>query len=532
MSPHITLLMALHCHQPVGNFGWVIREAFERAYRPFLECVERHPSVKVSLHYTGCLIDWLEREEPQFLGRVAQLVAAGQVEMIGGGYYEPILPLIPERDRQAQLQQLSEKITALCGQRPCGAWLAERVWEPQVAGTLASAGFDYTIVDDTHIRAALGWSPQLKAQEDIFGFYLTEDEGRYLRLFPSSKRLRYWMPFHPVQETIQFLRGCPSGSIVTFADDGEKFGLWPGTHRWVYEEGWLEQFFTALEAESSWLHTSLFRECATTQPPAGRVYLPCTSYEEMTEWSGGHFRNFLVKYPESNWMHKRMLEVSRRVQALEDRPPRAATRVQHVAAARDALHHAQCNCAYWHGVFGGLYLQHLRHGIYQHLIAAEQHLEAAETAHTGGLVTSLDIDGDGLLETKLTTPALQLVVAPCRGAAVVECDVRSVGINLGNTLMRQPESYHAALVKAKTQHATVGGEQPKSIHDLLGAKESGLESFLLYDRHPRWSALDHLLAERPSVEQVTRSETTELIDPLGLYRCQPEPARRGVTAAA
>ena len=325
MSQPVTLLLAFHCHQPVGNFGWVIREALERAYRPFLDRLERHPRVKVALHYTGCLLDWLAAEEPPFLQRVARLVQSGQVEIIGGGYYEPILSLIPERDRQEQLRRLSDTTTELFGQRPCGAWLAERVWEPQIAQTLARAGFDYTIVDDTHIRSAHGWSPELKKQEDVFGFYLTEDEGWALRLFPSSKRLRYWMPFHPVQETINFLRSCPPGAIVTFADDGEKFGLWPGTYRWVYEEGWLDQWFEALEANADWLTTSTFRSCATEQAPAGQVYLPCMSYEEMQEWSGGYFRNFLVKYPEANLMHQRMLEVSRRVHTAERRlrqPPR------------------------------------------------------------------------------------------------------------------------------------------------------------------------------------------------------------------
>ncbi len=536
MPPPVTLLLGFHCHQPVDNCGWVIRQAFERAYQPFVAHLERHPRVKVALHYTGCLLEWLEVEEPAFLKRLACLVKAGQVELLGGGYYEPILPLIPERDRQGQLAWLSEKVQALCGQRPAGVWLAERVWEPELPATLAQAGFDYTIVDDTHIRAAL--PPTMSRPEDIHGFYLTEHEGWTLRLFPSSKRLRYIIPFHRVEETIAFLRACAPGTIVTFADDGEKFGFWPGTSQWVYEEGWLEQFLQALEANADWLTTTTFRECAAERRPSGYVYLSCLSYDEMLEWSGGHFRNFLVKYPEANLMHKRMLDVSGRLaHAAEQRARptglvavnghRMRTR-EVLTLARRELYQAQCNCGYWHGVFGGLYLGHLRDSIYHHLIQAERWLEALEPRrHRALRVHVSDVDLDGQEEVTITTPTTQLILSPHRGGALIEWDLRELALNVINTLMRRPEPYHAVLrrgTKVPLLTALTGGaakEQPKTIHDVLGVKEAGLQTFLMYDRYPRWSGLVHLLPERPSVEALQRGDISALDDPLRPLQSQP-----------
>src|SRR2546422_9178916 len=64
---------------------------------------------------------------------------------------------------------------------------------------------------------------------------------------------------------------------------------------------------------------------------------------------GGHWHHFLVKYPESNRMHKTMLALSTLSRRRGDPPE-----------ARRAIGRAQCNDAYWHGVFGGLYLPHLR----------------------------------------------------------------------------------------------------------------------------------------------------------------------------
>ncbi len=41
--PRISLALAIHNHQPVGNFGWVFAEVYERAYLPLLEAARAPP---------------------------------------------------------------------------------------------------------------------------------------------------------------------------------------------------------------------------------------------------------------------------------------------------------------------------------------------------------------------------------------------------------------------------------------------------------------------------------------------------------
>ena len=139
MAPRISLALAIHNHQPVGNFGWVFAEVYDRAYLPMLEALERHPGVRLSLHYTGPLLEWLGAERPEFLARLGALVARGQVELLGGGLYEPVLASLPERDRVAQLSRMAGELERITGRRPNGAWLAERVWEPDLPTALAAA---------------------------------------------------------------------------------------------------------------------------------------------------------------------------------------------------------------------------------------------------------------------------------------------------------------------------------------------------------------------------------------------------------
>ena len=180
MPAPVSLLMAIHCHQPVGNFDFVFEQAFRQSYQPFLDVLERHPTVRLALHYSGSLLDWLMAKQPQFLRRVRRLVAAGQVEMLASGYYEPILPLIPEEDRQGQIALMQRALHRHFGTTASGLWLAERVWEPELPVTLTAAGIRYTTLDTNQFQVAQDVLPavqQYRDQDswDLLGCYVTED---------------------------------------------------------------------------------------------------------------------------------------------------------------------------------------------------------------------------------------------------------------------------------------------------------------------------------------------------------------------
>src|SRR5438093_1700334 len=245
----IALAMTIHNHQPVGNFGWVIEETYERAYLPMLAALERHPGVRIALHYTGPLLDWLGREQPEFLARLGGLVARDQVEIVGGGWYEPVLAALPERDRLAQLTRMADELERRFGLRPRGAWLAERVWEPDLPTALAGAGYAWTILDDAHFRGAA------IPEEALWGPYVTDDQGRSITVWGTEQGLRYRIPFRPVDEVIAYLQehATEDGDRVgTMGDDGEKFGAWPTTYEECWTNGWVDGFFSALEANADW----------------------------------------------------------------------------------------------------------------------------------------------------------------------------------------------------------------------------------------------------------------------------------------
>jgi 4-alpha-glucanotransferase len=147
------------------------------------------------------LIEWLNDHHPEYLDRLARLVEAGRVEIVGGAFYEPILTMIPSRDRIGQITSFADWLENRLGGKIRGAWVPERVWEQSLTGDLAEAGVQYTVLDDFHFRGA-GLSC-----EQLHGYYVTEDDGQIVSIFPGSERLRYLIPFRSPEETIEYLRG-------------------------------------------------------------------------------------------------------------------------------------------------------------------------------------------------------------------------------------------------------------------------------------------------------------------------------------
>ncbi|MFQ5681343.1 MAG: alpha-amylase/4-alpha-glucanotransferase domain-containing protein [Candidatus Omnitrophota bacterium] len=505
----LRLLLAVHCHQPVGNFGGVFQEAYEKAYLPFIQTLNRHPGINISLHYSGSLLDWLVSRHPEFIGEVKDLIREGRVEIIGGAYYEPIISVIPGEDAQGQIAMLSSFIRRHFDVEPAGGWLAERVWEPRIPHTLSLSGIKYTILDDWHFRLA-GFRP-----EDVSGYYLTEEDSRTVSVFASCEQLRYLVPFKRPQETIDYLRlrrdKAKSGQAVVLGDDGEKFGLWPGTHKWVHRQGWLDEFFSLLEKNAHWIDLMKFDDYIAAYPPAGRVYLPCASYREMQEWSGGYFRNFFIKYPEGNFMHKRMLYLSRLISQAKDEMPE-----NKIGRARRHLYMAQANCPYWHGVFGGLYLNHLRSAVYSNLIRAEKILDEKENKREHCDVKILDIDSDGVKEMLVDSRRFKFCFRPEQGAVICEWDCKDKALNLVNTIARRPERSHGEILSEKTEAAKgrndAANPADPNIHRAKKIRDSGLKGCLFYDRNPRYCLLDHFLRPEASAQDFYRGEYEELGD--------------------
>ncbi|MBN8721880.1 MAG: DUF1926 domain-containing protein [Acidobacteria bacterium] len=567
--PKVHLALVIHAHQPVGNFDHVIEDAYQKSYLPFVKTLANHSKIKLALHFTGSLFAWFKLHHPDYLQLLAELVAKGQIELISGGFYEPILAILPYKDRCEQIYKLNHFLKTELGYEAKGMWTAERVWESNLVSAISETGIKYTILDDTHFAMAGLRDNQL------FGYYITEEQGQTLKLVPSSMRVRYLIPFADPQETIAYLRGlwetAEHDLLVAMGDDTEKFGVWPKTYQLCYKKQWLDRFYQAIAKESDWLETVKLGDYLEQSEPNGQIYLPTASYAEMMEWSlpakvsqefvdlkhmlgdsepekklaqylqGGYWRNFLVKYRESNLIHKKMLQVSQRLHRLYQyyhryNEPICLTqsdnpKINCLKEAYDYLLQGECNDAFWHGVFGGLYAPHLRSTSLMALIKAEHLLDKVEFAEQTNWITSreFDFDGDGINEVEIHNSGFAAVYDNKEGGLSV-LDFKTRNFSLINSLQRKEEAYHQRVkeigleeaaeeleanselnnkkienlvekTKEATQLANNDNEEDdvETIHGIAKVKEKGLDKFLVYDKYPRNSFSVYALATETSL---------------------------------
>ncbi|MHA2283565.1 MAG: alpha-amylase/4-alpha-glucanotransferase domain-containing protein [Promethearchaeota archaeon] len=487
-KPTVCFPIVFHLHQPVNNFLWVFEDVYDKSYKPLIDHIFQFPEVKVTLHFSGNLLEWFLGNKPDLIEKIRIMARRNQIEIIGGGYYEPIFAIIPYRDRIAQMKKLSDLINKEFDLEVKGAWLSERVWEPDYPSFLNDVGLKYVIVDDNHFRST-GIT-----EEDTFYSYITEDEGKTLRVFPINEELRYLTPWKPTYMSIDYLKKAADkkgNRCVLFISDAEKMGVWGTTHEICYihghEEGddgkpFIPAFFEQIR-NNAWIKSITLTEYMEEFPAKSLIYLPTASYDKMEEWvlptkirknfkkirkalkedetksetyqflKGGFWRYFLVKYPESNNMHKKMLYVRNKLISTEENllkvPENSIVSIilKKINEAWDEIYKAQCNDCYWHGLFGGVYLQFLRFSVYTHLINAEKIMDTINALINPNLtsyiyITPVDFIKDSKTEYIIESDIYNIYINPNDGGTIFELDYKPKSYNLLNTLTRWPEAYH------------------------------------------------------------------------------------------
>ncbi len=483
------ILFGIHCHQPVNNFHQVVKEATEKSYFPFLNILKDFKNIRINVHISGWLFQWFKDYHNPTFNLLKKLSDNNQIEFFSAGFYEPILTVIPEKDAEIQIKKLNKFIKDNFGQSPQGLWLTERVWEDKLIKLLVNCNIKYVVVDDYHFFAS-GFT-----ENSLKGYYLTEDSGNELAIFPISQKLRYLIPFKSIDEIENFLRTLDFGVIF---DDGEKFGLWPKTYQWVYEKNWLKDFFHLLDS-GDFINSLTFQDYFHNNKPTGRVYLPEVSYYEMGEWSldssfieelekfkknfnlsenenkylrGGIWKNFLIKYEEANNIHKKIIYISNKIKNknLKDK-------------AYNLLLQAQCNDCLWHGIFGGIYLPNLRDNAYLALNAAENLLKNNKSESE-----LLDVNKDGYEELILKNSKITASVSSKFSGALFEFSDRNSCFNILNTLTRRREFYHNNILKPKSNKEN--SNKIATIHEIDFEVTEEIKKDLIFDKFLKYSFVD------------------------------------------
>ena len=421
----LSLIFGTHNHLPLGQDPEETERIYQASFKPLLASLYGFPDFPAVLHYSGLLLEWLEDHHPEFITLLGEMVRRGQVEVLGGGYYDPILPMIPTNDKLGQLEKMTTHLRVRFETRPRGCWLAECVWEPSLAFVLRASGMDYTFLDESQFRLAGAEGP------DLLRPAIAEEQGKIVSVFPIAAGLAPFMQApRELLGRLKDLAGAPAGRVVVLLPDGGR----PGA-----PTEWLEGFFQGVLDAVEWLRPMTPGACLRDAPPSEKLYIPSSASAEMTEWalpartrtlyreasrrerdaggigrflSGGHFRQFLTRYPEAGLMYAKMMYIH--VLVNQVRGDRYKKR-----AAQNELWKGQCHYAYWHGARGGVYSNPARKAVYRALIEAEKITRATEIFAPS--ILSADYDMDNCTEFLYQGSELNAYIHT-RGGSLFELD--------------------------------------------------------------------------------------------------------------
>jgi alpha-amylase len=438
---------------PEGIEDAALEEAYQFCWRPFLSVLYRFPAIAAVLHYSGTVLRWLDAKHPEFIMLLEEMAARKQIELLGGAYFSPLLPLIPAQDRLGQIELLTTHIRRSFAKRPRGCWLTDYAWEPSLASTLQTCGFDYTFLTERHFRIA--GIPL----DDIGSPVMTEDQGRSLVVFPSFDVMEsFTTPPAFAEAADSLVSRLGEQRLLPIFYPGEIFKkMWESSHL-ESPDLYFEHSFAQLQSNGLVYETTTalrylkgirgfrrayFPGCAsfdlmeqskpdlpameTSKLKKGPKQTPQVSENKVTGLEGS-LRRILLKQDESMALYSKMHYVRLLVSQLRGDKSRKKT-------AQEELWRGQCGGAYWQGRFGGMSRLPVRAAAYSALIEAEK-ITRQRGSFSPGIVSS-DIDFDGAKEIIYQGSDYNAYVQ-LRGACLSELDSIKTRTNYVNVMNGKP----------------------------------------------------------------------------------------------
>lgn len=474
LKPNI--LLGLHSHIPLNyEKNWTNNELIENHLKFLNDLIEHLNNIgntKINLHISGNLLKHMDKKYPSFSSTINHMLSSNQLELLSGGMYEPILPFIPREDRQNQIQLMNRFLNHTYGYTPSGAWLTELAWDPSIALDLVKSKIYYTCLSKKHFTNA-GIS-----ENELEGYYITEEEGRKIAVFPILHNINELMhSLSPEEAVNKLFENKEKTSIVVFYR-----GLISDTKNLE----WLKQFFNNLNLKSDYVEMSLFKDFFSKNKPNKRIYLNSLNEQDQNSilkpW-----KYYLLRYHEVNLIHKKMLRVSKKINLAKEGKSRFKVIKEMINQAQDLLYQGQINNSYWDNHLAGIYIPEERHATYEKLIRAENLIENASRKGARWIqISESDYDCDGNDEIIIETDTQNIYISPALGGAILEHDFKPKNLNVTNTISRRHEQYHS--------------ENPSSLDN----------GNIIYDNYTKLSLIEHFLDPDITLEALEKNKLNSL----------------------
>ncbi|MCI5607085.1 MAG: DUF1926 domain-containing protein [Spirochaetia bacterium] len=124
---------------------------YQTVYTPLVKFLYSHPHFKFTFSFNGSQILFFHKKRSEFISILREMTDRKQIEILGGGYYSPVLPLLGTVDRNGQIDLLNLEIRQAFGKRPRGVTLFADCWDSSLVTNLKICGIEYVLLDSSLI---------------------------------------------------------------------------------------------------------------------------------------------------------------------------------------------------------------------------------------------------------------------------------------------------------------------------------------------------------------------------------------------
>jgi len=416
MDKRINLVLCAQGHFPSGTAEENFEAFYNNEIKPLVSALDKYPRINMAFHYSGVILYWIERHHPELFMLLEDLLSRKQVEFLGGGFYNPILPIIPMTDKIGQIEMLTTYLRKHFGKKPQGCWLPAMAWEQNLVGPLTSCGMSYTFLEDHQFSAA-----GIKPGED--GNYfpcITEDQGKLITVFPVAGAIgRKMWNGNPLKILSEIYSSAKAPETVMVIPVGGS--LVPGKN-----EGRRD-------------YDKIFGELSKADPQiefttAARLFKNLTALKKAYfsgVWSSGengmYPRQFLSDHSEADGIYAKMIYVHTLINnQLRGDKTRKRTAMEELWKAQDSGVSHLGSSAY-----PGLLHSPVRKAAYRSLLEAEKITREKKKFTPSLSVFDFDLDGEG--EYILQDDKLNCFIK-MKGAGIFELDYLPCTWNYMDTL--------------------------------------------------------------------------------------------------
>lgn len=399
----------------------ILERALSDVYNPVLTYLYRHPEVRLHLYLPGPVLEWFEQNHPEVNMLIADLVKKEQLELLTGAFQQPILHILPVKDRSGQIEATTTFIRKRFGKRSKTVWFFNQIWNPSFVSTMGMCTVDRLLISPYDRLHGI-----LMATEP----FVMQDMGKTVEVFPTDEG---------VDELVADL-GAGRIGFKEFSDGLARIGFDEAdTYETVMVN--LDHLMQACSLNPSLppvpdLFAMILERYGNGRNektellstiPMGTIGMHGYLNSGWYGWDSvpvdiDSFNQMFIKYGELNHLYGRLVyltELSRLFRKNRDVKKRVESLLQK----------AGCGAAYVFDASGGCYRGSYRKYTYRYLNEAESVLSIHEAVP---YPREVDIDFDGRNEIVWLGRNLGVVVDP-KGGTLAEINHLPTGWNYGDT---------------------------------------------------------------------------------------------------